>query len=97
VIIYVVDSADIGNIDVAKLQLHQLLAWPSLDGMPLVVLGNKNDKEGALSENDLVSTLDLSSIKDRVVAVYSISCKNMANIDKVLKMLTDFKPKKKPQ
>jgi ADP-ribosylation factor-like protein 8 len=95
VIIYVVDSADQGNIDVAKLQLHQLLAWPSLDGLPLVVLGNKNDKEGALGESDLVTSLDLKSIKDRTIAVYSVSCKNMVNIDKVLKMLSNFKPKKK--
>jgi ADP-ribosylation factor-like protein 8 len=80
---------------VAKLQLHQLLAWPSLNGLPLVVLGNKNDKEGALSEKDLITTLELSTIKDRVVAVYSVSCKNMVNIDKVLKMLSEFKPKKK--
>jgi ADP-ribosylation factor-like protein 8 len=80
---------------VAKLQLHQLLAHPTLDGLPLVVLGNKNDKEGALSEKDLVAQLDLNIIKDRVVAIYSISCKNMVNIDKVMKMLSDFKPKKK--
>jgi ADP-ribosylation factor-like protein 8 len=80
---------------VAKLQLHQLLAWPSLNGLPLVVLGNKNDKECALSEKDLINTMELGSIKDRVVAVYSVSCKNMINIDKVLKMLSDFKPKKK--
>lgn len=93
-IIYVVDSADVGNLDVAKLQLHQLLAWPSLDGLPLVVLGNKNDKDGALSETDLANTLDLNSIKDRTVAVYSVSCKNLVNIDKVLKLLTSFNKKK---
>jgi ADP-ribosylation factor-like protein 8 len=79
---------------VAKLQLHQLLAWPSLDGLPLVVLGNKNDKEGSLSETELVNSLDLNSIKDRTVAVYSVSCKNLVNIDKVLKLLTNFNKKK---
>jgi ADP-ribosylation factor-like protein 8 len=93
VIIYVCDSADVGNFDVAKLQLHQLLAWPSLNGIPLVILGNKNDLDGSLSEKDLVNTLDLNSIKDREIAVYSISCKNMINIDKVLKLLSNFNKK----
>jgi ADP-ribosylation factor-like protein 8 len=93
-IVYVVDSADVGNLDVAKIQLHQLLAWPSLEGVPLLVLGNKNDLEGALNEEKLIAALDLSSIKDRVVACYSISCKNMVKIDNVLKWLTDVKAKK---
>jgi hypothetical protein len=79
---------------VAKLQLHQLLAWPSLNGLPLVVLGNKNDKDGALNETELVNSLDLNSIRDRTVAVYSVSCKNLVNIDKVLKLLTNFNKKK---
>jgi ADP-ribosylation factor-like protein 8 len=65
-----------------------------LDGLPLVVLGNKNDIDGALSETAIVNSLDLNSIKDRTVAVYSVSCKNMVNIDKVLKLLTSFNKKK---
>ena len=81
-------------MDVAKLQLHQLLAWPTLEGVPLLVLGNKNDLEGAFNESKLVSTLDLNSINDRIVACYSISCKNMVNIENVLKWLTNVKPKK---
>jgi ADP-ribosylation factor-like protein 8 len=89
-----VDSVDTGNMDVSKLQLHQLLAWPSLAGVPLLVLGNKNDIEGALSEEELISAMDLSSIKDRVVAVYSISCKNMVNIDTAMKWLSEIKTRK---
>jgi hypothetical protein len=70
------------------------LAWPSLEGVPLLVLGNKNDLEGSLNEEKLIAALDLSTIKDRVVACYSISCKNMVKIDNVLKWLTDVKTKK---
>ncbi len=90
---YVVDSADAGNLDVAKLQLHQLLAWPSLEGVPLLILGNKNDLEGALREKELIENMDLNSIKDRVVACYSISCKNMVNIENVLRWLSNIKKK----
>lgn len=92
-IVYIIDSADTGNIDVAKIQLHQLLQWPSVEGVPLLVLGNKNDLSNALNEEGIIKALDLQSIKDRVVGCYSISCKNMNNIDNVLKWLTDVKKK----
>jgi ADP-ribosylation factor-like protein 8/Arf/Sar family protein len=36
----------------------------------------------------------LSNIKDRIVACYSISCKNLNNIDNVLKWLSNVKAKK---
>jgi len=31
-----------------------LVSWPSLTGIPLLVLGNKNDIEGALTEEELI-------------------------------------------
>jgi ADP-ribosylation factor-like protein 8 len=71
-----------------------LLAWPSLEGVPLLILGNKNDIEGSLDEKSLITALDLGIIKDRVVACYSISCKNMVRIDDVLKWLSNLKAKK---
>jgi len=92
-IIYVVDSADIGNIDVSKKQLQQLLASSSLEGIPLLVLGNKNDLENAVNEEKLTDLMELSTIKDRTVAVYSISCKNMTNIENVFKWLQKVKSK----
>lgn len=48
-IVYVVDAADFGNIDVARTQLHELISWPSLTGIPVLVLANKNDLPGALN------------------------------------------------
>lgn len=93
-IVYVVDSSDLGNMDIAKIQLSQLLNWPSLDGVPLLVLGNKNDLDNALNEQQLITAMDLNSIKDRTVACYSISCKNVVNIDTVLKWLTGLKSRK---
>jgi ADP-ribosylation factor-like protein 8 len=92
-IVYVVDSSDLGNLDVSKNQLNQLLAWPSLEGVPLLVLGNKNDLDGSLNEQSLIAGMDLGNIKDRTVACYSISCKNMVNIDNVIKWLSNIKVK----
>ena len=74
-IVFVIDSADLGTLDIAKVQLKQLLQWPSVEGVPLLV--------------------ELNNIKDRTVACYSISCKNMNNIDTALKWLSDVQVKKK--
>lgn len=93
-IVYVIDSEDKGNLDIAKMQLHQVVQWPSVAGVPLLVLGNKNDLPGALDENGIIEAMDLKSIKDRTVACYSISCKNQNNIDNVLKWLSNMKSKK---
>jgi len=93
-IVFVVDSADFGNLEVARAQLHKLLSWPSLQGIPLLVLGNKNDLEGALNEEELISALSLQSVVGRPVACYSVSAKNLVNIDVTLKFLTNI-PKNK--
>ena len=94
-IVFVIDSADLGTLDIAKVQLKQLLQWPSVEGVPLLVLGNKNDLKGALNEKGIIDAMELNSIKDRTVACYSISCKNMNNIDTALKWLSDVQVKKK--
>ena len=86
-IVFVVDSADYDGIEVARQELHELLAKPSLSGVPVLVLGNKNDLETALKGQDLISKLELRELKDRDVCFYSISCKNKDNIDVTLDWL----------
>jgi ADP-ribosylation factor-like protein 8 len=84
---YVVDAADRDNILISKNELHDLLSKPSLDGIPLLVLGNKIDKPGAVSKNELTSLMGLTNLSDREVACYNISCKNSTNIDAVIDWL----------
>lgn len=86
-IVFVVDSADQDTLEVAKMELQELLEKPSLSGIPLLVLGNKNDLPGALGSSELKERLDLQSYKNREVAVYSISCKNQTNIHITLEWL----------
>jgi len=81
-------------MEISKIQLNQLLQWPSLEGVPLLLLGNKNDINGAMNQDNLIKTMDLGNIKDRMVACYSISCKNMVNIDCVFKWLNNIKKRK---
>ena len=54
---YVVDAADKDNLPVSRSELHDLLSKPSLNGIPLLVLGNKIDRPEALSEQDLTEQM----------------------------------------
>lgn len=51
------DAADYDNVPVSRSELHDLLSKPSLNGIPLLVLGNKIDKQGALSKEGLTEQL----------------------------------------
>merc|ERR1711968_126659 len=42
-VVYVVDAADHENVEISKSELHDLLSKPTVAGIPLLVLGNKND------------------------------------------------------
>ncbi|KAK4744959.1 hypothetical protein SAY87_011271 [Trapa incisa] len=86
-IVYVVDAADHDNLSVSRRELHDLLSKPTLSGIPLLVLGNKIDKPGCLSKQDLTVQMDLKSITDREVCCFMISCKNSTNIDTVIDWL----------
>lgn len=88
-IVFVVDSADEKAVGVAAEELHKLLEYPILDGIPLLVLLNKNDRPESLPVEMLVRELRLNAIPNRTVDYYSISCKNYDNIDKTLQWLTN--------
>ena len=86
-IVYVVDSADADSIAVSKTELHELLAKPALEGIPVLVLGNKNDLPDAVSVDELIDRLNLRSVTNRELCCYSISAKRAVNIDMTLDWL----------
>lgn len=86
-IVYMVDAADTDKLESSKTELQALLEKPQLQGIPLLVLGNKKDLPEALSQEQLVERFELNSISDREVACYSISCKDKINIDITLNWL----------
>ncbi|KAF6260021.1 P-loop containing nucleoside triphosphate hydrolase protein [Scenedesmus sp. NREL 46B-D3] len=87
-IVYVVDAADHDAIQVSAKELTALLTKPSLQGIPLLVLGNKNDLPGALGTQQLIERMTLQGLTGREVCCYSISCKVQNNIDITLEWLT---------
>nr|VDD12015.1 unnamed protein product [Brassica rapa] len=64
-IVYVIDAADRDSVPISRSELHDLLTKPSLNGIPLLILGNKIDKSEALSKPALVDQLGLDSVADR--------------------------------
>ncbi|XP_037543717.1 ADP-ribosylation factor-like 10 [Nematolebias whitei] len=62
ILVYVVDSSDRSRLPLAKAELHRLLrVEPQL---PVVVLGNKQDKPGAVSVSELHQALSLEAVAD---------------------------------
>ncbi|CAO3612879.1 unnamed protein product [Cunninghamella blakesleeana] len=86
-IVFVVDAADHSKLDAAYSELKALLEKPQLANIPMLVLGNKNDLDDALTAEQLVDVLKLKSITNREVSCYSISAKNQVNIDVTLQWL----------
>ncbi|MCJ1297967.1 ADP-ribosylation factor-like protein 8B [Hypocenomyce scalaris] len=86
-IVYIVDAADKEALPIASEELHALLEKPVLDGIPLLVLGNKSDLPNKLSVDELIEALDLKSVSHREVSCYGISAKEETNLDAVLQWL----------
>lgn len=84
---FVVDSADHPALPVAKEELGILLDKPALEGIPLLVLGNKSDLEEKMSVDELIDGLGLKSVTHREVSCYGISAKEDINLDAVLQWL----------
>lgn len=52
-----VDAANQETLGAAKTELHNLLDKPQLQGIPVLVLGNKRDLPNALDEKKLIEEL----------------------------------------
>ena len=86
-IVFIVDIADVPLIPQAKEELHALLSNSTLEGIPLLVLGNKSDLPDKLSVDELIDSLNLKAVSHREVSCYGISAKEETNLDAVLQWL----------
>ncbi|KAI9840718.1 MAG: ADP-ribosylation factor-like protein 8B [Sclerophora amabilis] len=86
-IVFIVDAADQPALPVARDELHALLERPYLQGIPLLVLGNKSDLPEKLSVDELIEAMDLKAVSHREVSCYGISAKEETNLDAVLQWL----------
>ncbi|KAL1891622.1 hypothetical protein Sste5346_007538 [Sporothrix stenoceras] len=86
-ILFVVDIADIEKLQAAREELHSIMEQESLEGIPLLVLGNKSDLQVKVSVDELIDALDLKGIDHREVSCYGISAKEETNLEAVLSWL----------
>ncbi|KAM6980222.1 ADP-ribosylation factor-like protein 9 [Aplochiton taeniatus] len=63
VLVFVVDSSDADHFPLARKHLHELLATDPL--LPLVLLANKQDQQGACSITELHDALILAEVGDQ--------------------------------
>ncbi|XP_043928092.1 ADP-ribosylation factor-like protein 13B isoform X2 [Protopterus annectens] len=61
-IVFVVDSSDPERLEEAKETVTEVLRHPKIAGKPVLVLANKQDKEGALAEADIIEYLSLEKL-----------------------------------
>ncbi|XP_075248532.1 uncharacterized protein LOC142341461 [Convolutriloba macropyga] len=60
--IYVVDSTDSKRLQEMAENLRTVMMEPMLQGKPCLILANKQDKDGALTENEIGNLLNLESL-----------------------------------
>ncbi|GFN76141.1 ADP-ribosylation factor 1 [Plakobranchus ocellatus] len=64
-LLYIVDSADVTRVDEAKEELFGIINSPEMQGVPVVVVANKQDLPGALSTAKIADGLGLRELRDR--------------------------------
>ncbi|XP_019384211.1 PREDICTED: ADP-ribosylation factor-like protein 13B isoform X2 [Crocodylus porosus] len=61
-VIFVVDSSDVERMEETKETMIEVLRHPRISGKPVLVLANKQDREGALAEADVIECLSLEKL-----------------------------------
>ncbi|XP_045197191.1 ADP-ribosylation factor D-like [Mercenaria mercenaria] len=88
-VVYVVDSADSVRIDEAKFELHELLQSRDLRRVPLIVVANKQDSDGAMNTEVISAELDLTSIQDRDWSIHGTYALKGTGIKQVFQDVVD--------
>jgi ADP-ribosylation factor-like protein 8 len=99
VVVFVVNTADMDAMPVAREELHALMSKPSIERVPLLVLGNNlssdtrsvgksvDMRSDALTMDGLVDAMGLRDLRVREVSCYLVDARNKTSLDAVLHWL----------
>ncbi|KAH8930408.1 P-loop containing nucleoside triphosphate hydrolase protein [Atractiella rhizophila] len=86
-VVFLLDASRPDLLPESHREFTALIESEAMKGVPTLVLGNKNDLEGALGTKEIIDGLELGRVTDREISCYSISCKSQKNIDITLNWL----------
>ena len=89
-LIFVVDSSDLERISEARQELSNVLENPEMEGVPVVVIGNKQDIPRALKAHDIAQKLSLFQQKANPWHVQEACAKNGEGIYEAMHKLSDM-------
>ena len=87
-IVFVIDSTDKDRLDTVKNELFLLIQEEELQGVPIAILANKQDLEGALSDIQISEIVGLSEIKNNQWAIFKTVAKTGVGLENAFKWLT---------
>lgn len=87
-IVFVIDSSDKDRIDIAKQELFLIMQEDDLKDVPIAILANKQDLDGALTDIQISEMMGLSDIKNRQWAIFKTIAKTGKGLDDAFKWLT---------
>lgn len=87
-VVFVIDSSDKDRIDIAKQELFLLMQEDDLKDVPIAILANKQDLDGALTDIQISEMMGLSDIKNRQWAIFKTIAKTGKGLDDAFKWLT---------
>lgn len=70
VLLFVIDSADDGRFEEVKTEVWSILNNEAMNGVPLMVIANKQDLSGAVKPSELTHMLALEKITDRPWSIH---------------------------
>ena len=64
-ILFLIDAVDVNRFNEAKIELENILKSPELINIPIAILGNKIDMNGAVSVEELKEALNYDELKSK--------------------------------
>mmetsp|Transcript_6584 Transcript_6584/g.16695 ORF Transcript_6584/g.16695 Transcript_6584/m.16695 type:complete len:228 (-) Transcript_6584:47-730(-) len=79
--VFVIDSADVGRMEEAKLAFDAVREHEELRGIPVLLLANKQDLPGAMAIEDIAMHFEIHNLPPRLVRLQPASCLTCEGIE----------------